>query len=183
MFLCTTHSPLPAGSLMRYRICMLHIQVERISHWWQQCWSIKDSTFYPENSANSGGQLTPLQPGSEMSWRFLPCGRCGWPQSRKALCWCIGLHIGVWAHVFVCLREKIKVRILGRMWDGKRKKSCVCVLCWQAGSKRCSGTVLCRVIMHNLKRVHSWALWVFVFVLAVSFFFFSFCSYSHEWNI
>lgn len=90
LFLCTTHSPLPAGSLMSCRICMLHIQVERISHWWQQCWSIKDSTFYPENSANSGGQLTPRQPGSKMSWRFLPCGRRRWPQSRRALCWCIG---------------------------------------------------------------------------------------------
>lgn len=44
--------------------CTTHIRAKRISHWWQPCWSIKGSTFYPENSANSGGQLAPRQPGS-----------------------------------------------------------------------------------------------------------------------
>lgn len=57
---------------MRCRVCTTHSPAKRTSHWWQQCWSIKDSTFYPENSANSGGQLTPRQPGSGASWRFSP---------------------------------------------------------------------------------------------------------------
>lgn len=45
----------------------------------------------------------------------------------------------------------------------------VCVYAALTGSERCSGKVLRRVIMHDLWRVHSGALWVFLFVLAISF--------------
>lgn len=124
--------------LMRYRICTVHVQVERISHWWQQCWSIKDSTFYPENSANSGGQLTPRQPGSEMSWRFLPCGRRGRPQRRNALFWCAGLRVSECVCVWV--REKRKEGCVIVYVRGK-ECVCVCMQCWQAArgvQVRCS---------------------------------------------
>ncbi len=112
--------------LMRYRICTVHVQVERISHWWQQCWSIKDSTFYPENSASSGGQLTPRQTGSEMSWRFLPCGRRGRPQSRNAHCWCTGLCWCVCVCFWVCVWQREKRR-KGYVWLCMWEEECVCV--------------------------------------------------------
>lgn len=153
----------------------------KISHWWQQCWSIKDSTFYPENFANSEGQLTPWQPRSEMSWRFLPCGRCGRPQSRNALCWCAGLCVGVCVCVSGCVcvcerekRRKLYVTVYVRKKKKKKREclllwSCVCLYAALTGSERWAGKVLRRVIMHNLWRVNTGVLWVFLFVLAISF--------------
>lgn len=176
--------------IMRYRICTVHVQVERISHWWQQCWSIKDSTFYPENLANSGGQLTPQQPRSEMSWRFLPCGCYGRPQSCIALCWCAGLCVGVCVSECVCVWErKEKGALCDCVCERKKRKkhlllwSCVCLYAALTSSKRWAGKVLRRVIMHNLWRVHTGVLWVFLFVLAISFSFLFSLSGSHEWNI
>lgn len=47
----------------------------------------------------------------------------------------------------------------------------MCLYAVLTGGERCAGKVLHRVIMHNLRRVHTGALWVFLFVLAISFFF------------
>ncbi len=58
---------------------------------------------------------------------------------------------------------------------------CVCLYAALTGSERCAGKVLRRVIMHNLGRVHTGALWVFLFVLAISFsFLFSAAVHMNE---
>lgn len=71
--------------LMRHTICTKHVGLDRISHRWQVCWYIKDTTFYPDNSANSGGQLTPSQWGPGEARRNPP----SWAEERSARrCWC-----------------------------------------------------------------------------------------------
>ena len=57
---------------------------------------------------------------------------------------------------------------------------CVCLYAALTGGERCAGKALRRVIMHNLQRVHTGALWVFLFVLAISLSFLFFHSRSHE---
>lgn len=48
-------------------------------------------------------------------------------------------------------------------------RSCVCLYAVLTGGESCAGKVHRRVIMHNLWRVHTGALWVFLFALAISF--------------
>lgn len=84
---------------------------------------------------------------------------------RLCACGCVRVVVCV----FVCLRMFLSV--------------CLCLYAALTGSERCAGIVLRRVIMHNLWRVHTGALWVFLFVLSISFAFLFFSSRSHEWNI
>lgn len=133
----------------------MHSRAKTISHWWLQCWSIKDSTFYPENSANSGGQLTPQQPGSGASWRFSPPWslwsaaepQCSLLMRCCACCECGRKESGGLRHLWLCARLCAALK----------------------GSEERAGELLRGVIMHNLWRVYTGALWVFLFVLAISF--------------
>lgn len=142
-------------SVMRCRVCTTHSRAKRISHWWQQCWSIKDSTFYPENSANSGGQLTPRQPGSGASWRFSPpwsLWSAAEPQRSLLMRCCACCECG--------RKESGELR---RLW------LCARLCAALTGSEQRAGELLRGVIMHHLWRVYTGALWVFLFALAVSF--------------
>ena len=94
--------------------------------------------------------------------------------------------------VCVCVSEGAERRegfVTGYL-KGKKKSVCacgpvcVCVRLYAAltGSESRAGKVLRRVIMRNLRRVHTGALWVFLFVLAISFFlsfFFFFYTVAH----